>query len=97
MVVTRMSLLVALLLGALLLLQYRLWFEPGGVRDLLHLKKMLGVQAMENDRLKQRNTELLLQIQRLQYSRDATESHARNELGMIKKGETFYQIVKEHD
>lgn len=83
-----------LLICALAFLQYRLWFESGGIRDLLRLKKDLTVQVSENDRLKKRNEELLFQVQRLQNSQDATESRARNELGMIKKDETFYQIVK---
>jgi cell division protein FtsB len=81
--------LIALIAG----LQYRLWFQPGGVRDLLHLKKELAVQVANNDHLRQRNDELLMQIQRLQNSQEAVETRARNELGMIKKNETFYQVV----
>ncbi|TAK75984.1 MAG: cell division protein FtsB [Gammaproteobacteria bacterium] len=90
----RWYLLIGMLTGGLCLLQYRLWFEPGGIRDMLQWKKMLAVQTAENENLKQHNEELLFQIQRLQSSHDATESRARNELGMIKKGEKFYQIVK---
>lgn len=90
----RLNILIAALILALILLQYRLWFEAGGIRDMLHLKKMLAAQAIENENLKKRNDELLFQIRRLQNSSDAVESRARNELGMIKKGETFYQIVK---
>lgn len=90
----RLYLVAALLLGVLLFLQYHLWFEQGGIVDMMQLKKILAVQAQENDKLKKRNDELLFQIQRLQNSHDAVESRARNELGMIKKDETFYQIVK---
>lgn len=39
-----------------------------------------------------RNDQLLFQIKRLKQT-DAAEARARNELGMIKKDETFYQIV----
>ncbi len=90
----RYSFLIGVFAAALLFLQFRLWFESGGIRDMLHLKRQLAVQTVDNERLKKRNEELLFQIQRLQNSRDAVESRARNELGMIKNGETFYQIVK---
>lgn len=90
----RLSLLGAILIGAFTLLQYHLWFESGGIKDMMRLKELLAQQAIENDKLKKRNEELLFQIRRFQYSKDAAESRARNELGMIKKGETFYQVVK---
>ena len=90
----KLYLLGAILFGALVLLQYRLWLESGGIRDMMKMKETLAQQAIENDKLKKRNDELLFQIQRLQYSKDAAESRARNELGMIKKDENFYQIVK---
>lgn len=90
----RLNLLIGVLAISFLFLQYRLWFESGGIRDMLQLKRMLTTQATESELLKKRNDELLFQIQRLQNSKDATESRARNELGMIKKDETFYQIVK---
>lgn len=90
----RLNLLAGVLLLVLLFLQYRLWMESGGLKDMFKLKKMLAAQITENDKLKKRNDELLFQIKRLQNSEDATESRARNELGMVKKGETFYQVVK---
>jgi len=90
----RVTLLAIVLLGVLFFLQYRLWFESGGIRDLLQLKKALFLQTEENEKLKKRNEALVFQIQRLQHSSDAPEARARNELGMIKKGETFYQIVR---
>jgi cell division protein FtsB len=80
-----------LLLG---FLQYRLWFEAGGIIDMLHLKKQFTQQSKENDTLKKRNEVLIEQVQYLQANHDAVESRARQELGMIKQDETFYQIVK---
>jgi len=90
----RFNILCGILLLVLAFLQYRLWFESGGIRDMQILKKTLSQQALENDKLKKRNEELLFQIKRLQKSEDATEARARNELGMIKKDEKFYQIVR---
>lgn len=80
-----------LLLGVL---QYRLWFQSDGVFDMLRLKKQLSIQAQNNEQLKKRNELLLLQVQKLQNNNnDAIESRARHELGMIKKNETFYQVI----
>lgn len=90
----RRSMLIIILFTGLLMLQYRLWFKSGGIRDLYQLRKTIALQKNENEKLKRSNDELLFQITRLQKSQDAAESRARNELGMIKKGETFYQIVR---
>ncbi len=83
-----------ILLIMLACLQYRLWFEAGGIFDMLHLKKRLVAETTQNDILKKRNQALLLEVQHLQKNQDAVEMRARQELGMIKKGETFYQVVK---
>lgn len=90
----RLTILAGVLLLALSFLQYRLWFEKGGIPDVLNLKKALKQQAVENSKLKKRNDELLFQIERLQNSGDAVEARARNELGMVKKDETFYQVIR---
>lgn len=90
----RLMIVAVVLVSALFFLQYRLWVKSGGIRDIWRLKEVLAVQTAENEKLRKRNEELLFQIQRLQNSQDATESRARNELGMIKRGETFYQVVK---
>lgn len=90
----RANLLPILLLGILIFLQYRLWFDSGGIMSMLQLKKQLAKEQLENEKLKKRNQQVLLQVQRLQKNQDAIESRARQELGMIKKGEIFYQVVK---
>ncbi len=90
----RFNFAIVILLSAFVFLQYRLWVESGGVRDVLSAKNALLAQDEQLKRIKQENKKLLAQIDRLKNSEDATESRARNELGMIKKGETFYQVVK---
>jgi cell division protein FtsB len=84
------------LLGAILvLLQYRLWFAAGGMQEVSQLKKAIVSQAASNDALKQANEKLSSQIAGLHNSKDIIETHARDDLGLIKNGETFYQIVRE--
>ncbi|OGT40188.1 MAG: hypothetical protein A3F12_08020 [Gammaproteobacteria bacterium RIFCSPHIGHO2_12_FULL_38_14] len=90
-----LNLFFAVLVAVVIFLQYRLWFESGGILDYLHLKKQLSTQTSLNEQLRKRNEELLFQVKHLQNDQDATESRARHDLGMIKKDEVFYQIVKQ--
>lgn len=91
---SRFKLLPILFVLLLIFLQYRLWFEPGGILEMMTLKKEVTQKMQENDKLKKRNDALIIQVQNLQKDKDAVEVRARRELGMIKKGETFYQVVK---
>lgn len=87
------KLLPILLVLLLLFLQYRLWFDAGGIIEMMHLKRKFASQTEKINQLKARNEDLLSQIQSLQENEDAIESRARHDLGMIKKDETFYQVV----
>ncbi|MDR3492352.1 MAG: septum formation initiator family protein [Gammaproteobacteria bacterium] len=90
----RTRVLQLVLILVLLFIQYHLWFESSGIIDMLRTKKQLALQLQLNDKLKQRNAKLISQVQYLQTHNEAVESRARGELGMIKKDETYYQIVK---
>ena len=90
----RTRLIFVAMAAAFIFLQYRLWFESGGIRDMVKFKKMLAVQTEENDKLRKRNEKLMSQIRRIQNNQDAAEARARSELGMVKQGEVFYQVVK---
>lgn len=93
----RGTLTLIFLAGLLVFLQYRLWFESGGMGDVLRYKKMLKRQTAENALLRKHNDELMAQVQQIQNSQDAAEARARSELGMVKQGETFYQVVKQNE
>lgn len=88
-----MKLLIIALVILLALLQYRLWLGHGGVRNVMQLQKQVAVQQAKNKQLKQRNDMLLAEVKQLKSGQQAVEQRARSELGMVKKGETFYQIV----
>ena len=90
----RFNFVIVILMTTFVVLQYRLWVEAGGVRDVFSTKENLARQEKQLAQLENENNKLVSQIDRLKNSKDAVESRARNELGMIKKGETFYQIVK---
>jgi cell division protein FtsB len=90
----RIKIVPVLLLALLVFLQYRLWFEAGGLIDMFRLKQQVAVQQAQNDKLKKRNDRMVRQLQYLQANSDGIEARARGELGMIKQGETFYQVLK---
>jgi cell division protein FtsB len=75
------------------LLQFKLWFGEGGMRDVWHLKKAIAAQTAENQQLRERNESLAAEVSDLKQGVEAIEERARRELGMIKKGETFFQVV----
>lgn len=86
-----------LLTVILLLLQYRLWFSHDGLPSVLHLKRSVEIQKQDNAVLEERNQVLAAEVQDLKSGLDALEERARSELGMIKPGETFFQIIDEKD
>jgi len=79
----------------LAVLQYQLWMGERGLSDVWRLHKTLEAQEQENQRLKERNQALAAEVKDLKQGQEAIEERARSELGMIKKGETFYQVVEE--
>jgi len=81
------------LLVLLGLLQYRLWFGKNSVPDYLALKQEVQQQSLQNDNLAQRNNLLKADISDLKIGLESIEERARNELGLIKQGETFYRIL----
>jgi cell division protein FtsB len=88
-----MRTVTALLMLFFILLQYRLWFGKNSVPDYLMLKQEVARQDQDNELLKQRNKLLYAEIDDLKLGVEAIEERARNELGMIKQGETFYRII----
>ncbi|MGD8642878.1 MAG: cell division protein FtsB [Chromatiales bacterium] len=86
---------LALALGVLLvLLQFRLWVGDGSVAEVWGLRQQVEAQRSENAALRERNQALEAEVLDLKTGLAAIEERARSELGMIKDGETFFQVVK---
>lgn len=83
--------LVSMLLG----LQYRLWVGEGSFAELHGLREKMAEQEAQNQQLQERNDKLRAEVADLKQGLEAIEERARSELGMIKEGETFYQLVGE--
>jgi cell division protein FtsB len=84
-----------IILGAVLLLQLqsRVWVGEGSLMQVLRLKKLIKSEQLANQRLIDRNDKLDVQVRALKHQTQALEEHARSELGMIKKDETFYLVI----
>lgn len=85
--------LIGLLLVLLVLLQFKLWFGEGGVSNVSLLQQRVAEQVERNAALAKRNAELQAEVDDLRERLEAVEERARSELGLIKQGEEFYQVV----
>jgi len=86
---------VALILVLVLIaLQVKLWSGTGGVHGVETLRAAVKKQGEDNDKLTQRNQALGADVSDLKHGEQAVEARARAELGLIKPGETFYQVVE---
>ena len=90
-----MKWIAAILFFLLLVLQYTLWFGNGGLLRVWQLNAMVDKQKVENEQLTERNHALEAEVIDLKQGLEAIEERARSDLGMIKKDETFFQVVEE--
>ncbi|MGH1471156.1 MAG: cell division protein FtsB [Cellvibrionaceae bacterium] len=92
-----MKWVIAVLLIIIAYLQYRLWIGEGSIAEVVSLQDKITVQQNEISELEERNRILGLEVTELKTGVKTIEERARTEMGMIKKGETFYIVVDEED
>lgn len=85
-----------ILLALFLLLQYPLWFGKGSWLKVWDNNHRLEAQKAANEVLRQRNAVVDADVRDLKAGSDALEERARSELGMVKQGEVFFQIIGEN-
>ncbi len=88
-----MKTLALILVIILAILQYEFWFSQNGIREYITLREAITAQKKLNTEAAQQNQKLIIEVNNLRHGHEAIEEHARNDLGMIKPGETFYQVV----
>jgi cell division protein FtsB len=87
--------LVALLLIALIAsLQYGLWLGKGSWLRVWEIDRKISEQQRINERLATRNGALDAEVRDLKEGLGAIEERARNELGMIRSDEVFFQVLE---
>ena len=92
---TALRILSAGLFILLLLLLYALLFGKQNVLDLMGQQAKLTQLTEETKVLRERNERIRIDVKDIKTRLGAIEGLARSELGLIKPGETFYQIVTE--
>lgn len=90
-----MRYIILLLIVLIGLLQYKLWFQSGGIKHAAILQQEIKQQQMTNNELSAQNRQLQAEIKDLKHGQEAIEERARNELGMVKNNEDYVQIVQE--
>lgn len=82
-----------ILIFLLLLLQYPLWLGKGSWLKVWDLDRQVDEQKNINQKTQARNAVLDAEVRDLKQGTEAVEERARNELGMVKRDEIFFQIV----
>ena len=89
----KLQLLFGVLLLVLLGLQYRLWIGEGSLAEVATLRQQLADQRAELNDLHERNATLRAEVDDLKEGLAAIEARARSELGLIRQGETYFQLL----
>ena len=92
-----MKIIALVLLVLLLWLQYKIWLQDGGIPEVLQLQQEVEQVKTEAQQLQDRNLSLDAEVKDLKKGLDAIEERARSEMGMIKEGEVYYQVIEPKD
>jgi cell division protein FtsB len=88
-----MRLILIVLTALLVLIQYPLWLGKGGWLRVWDLSRQLDTALEKEQELRLRNEKLAGEVQDLKEGTGAVEERARYELGMVKEGEIFVQVL----
>ena len=89
-----MKIIAFVLLVLLIWLQYKIWLQDGGIPEVIQLQQEIEVVKTEVQKLQDRNSSLDAEVKDLKKGLDAIEERARSEMGMIKEGEVYYQVIE---
>jgi cell division protein FtsB len=89
-----MKIIVLILLVLIGQLQYRLWFGDGSINEIAQYQIRLNELKIQVEEKKHRNDRLYAEVLDLRKGQEAIEERAREELGMIRAGETFIQVIE---
>lgn len=89
----KLQLSFAVLLFLLAAMQWRLWFGEGSLAEVSALQRQLDTQQTELADLQERNATLRAEVDDLKSGLAAIEARARSELGLVREGETYFQLL----
>ena len=82
---------LALLITAL---QYHLWFGEGSWPRAQAVREKFELQMSENEKLQQSNATMEAEVLDLKTGLDAIEERARVDLGLVRQGDVYFQIIQ---
>ena len=77
-----------------LTLQYSLFFSQNSLISYFYLKDKLEKNQLDLSKIEDKNKILQTQIYNIRSDKKYLEIYAREKFGLIKKNETFFQIIK---
>ena len=89
-----MKIIAFVLLFLLIWLQYKIWLQDGGIPEVIQLQQEVEEVKTEVQQLQERNSSLDAEVKDLKKGLDAIEERACSEMGMIKQGEVYYQVIE---
>ena len=75
-------------------LQYRLWVGNGSLAQVAELTQQIADQHAENEGLLERNRVMDAEVSELKKGMETVEERDHHKLGMVKDGETLYQLAQ---
>lgn len=82
-----------LLLLLLLLIHVQLWSGRGNLDEVATMRAQLAGQQAANAKARLSNEHLQAEVQDLKQGLDIVEEKARGELGMVKPGEIYVEVL----
>lgn len=87
-------LIAAVLFAALIWSMVQLFARPDGYAKVRELQTRVAEQRAANAEAVRKNEQLARSIVALQQPGEAIEERARMDLGMVRPGETFFQVLE---
>ncbi len=83
---------IVVLVVMLGLMQYRLWFGEGGIREFNDIQARADTLEGDTEVLGARNARLAAEVVDLKNGLDAIEERARSDIGMVREDEQFFWV-----
>jgi cell division protein FtsB len=92
-----MKFLISVHIIILLLLLVSLWVGHGSYPEIWKIEQDIATQKRINEVQENENRHIQAELEDSRVGHAAVEERARSELGMTKKGETFFEIILKPD